>query len=333
MNKTLVKFGVFSALLSVIACTSGNHKNDAKEINVQANLISIDSDQYIIGRGAHIYVSDSLILYKDGHSKDKIITVLDPYTSLYRGQFADFGSGPNEITVPGAVIANGPLGNVCIFDHGQLKISSYNVDSALTDSQYHPYTIGHLNNGFFPDRYVYVNDSLGFARSIKMNGSRGGYTQDICKYNLKTGELSEFTNSKRIDGLKSIFGISISDSILVEGATNVDLLRIYDFKGNLYSDIRGSEYSDHISNEKVFYRDIVLTPKYILAGYSGKDGERASFADRIKVFTHDGSFVATIIIGKDIFDMGYHLGLNRLYFIFDDADMQLAYIDLTNILE
>ena len=66
--------------------------------------------------------------------------------------------------------------------------------------------------------------------------------QGLCKYNITTGELTEISDPERMAGLKSLFGISLADSIIAEGATNNDILNIYNFKGELLHKTEGPDY-------------------------------------------------------------------------------------------
>ncbi|MCM1355048.1 MAG: TolB-like 6-bladed beta-propeller domain-containing protein [Staphylococcus sp.] len=336
--KNIINIAVFSIWSILIVagfsgCSSDRQCSWTDTTDVSGQVVTFDSDPYLIGKTPNIYASDSMIVVKDPGAQEMILSVLDPHVNKFKGQLAAFGSGPDEITVPGAVVINDSLNSIYIFDHGQLKISSFQVDSALVNPDYAPVTINHFSNASFPDRYIYVNDSVGFARSIKMGKSRGGYEQGLCKYNLKTGELTEFDSSHRIAGLKSLFGVSLSDSIIAEGATNNDLMNIYDFDGKLLMEIKGPEYVDQVAGKKVYYRSIKTTPKYILAGYSGREGERDNFCDKIRVFTHDGKLVNTLYVGKDIYDMAYYQPLNRLYMVIEDENAQFAYIDLDKALK
>ena len=97
--------------------------------------------------------------------------------------------------------------------------------------------------------------------------------------------------------------------------------------------IKGPDYEPQVVKGKVFFREIKVIPDYILAAYSGRaSGENAYSADRIHVYNHDGSYVKTLIIGKDITDMAYDNTSNRLFCIFNDENIQFGYIELDGIL-
>ncbi len=319
-------------LFIVSSCGQNEDRTRNNETDISGNIVAFDTNDTPISAAAKIYTSDSVVIIKDGASKDKLLTIIEVPLLKIKGQIAKAGPGPDEIAVSGAVNIGEGGKSVTIFDYGQLKIATYDIDSALVDDNYSPVTVGNVANSQFPDRYVHVNDTLGFARSITMNPKKRSYTQGLCRYNITTGELTEITDSTRMEGLKSLFGISVADRLVVEGATNNDILNIYNFKGELLREIRGSEYEPQVSKDKVFFREIEVIPDYILASYSGREGENAYTADRIHVFRHDGSYVKTLVIGKNITDMAYNRMLNRLFCIFDDADIQFGYIELDEVL-
>jgi len=331
--KLLKKLRFIAIFILLISCRQSVDNSRNNHVDISQDVIPFDTDSIQIGAGARIYTSDSLVIIKDGQSNDMLLTIIDIQTLKTKGQIAKFGPGPDEVAVPGAVFIDRDNKSISIFDYGQLKISSYNIDSALVMDKYCPTTISNFNNQQFPDRYVHVNDTLGFARSITIDPKKKGYTQGICRYNITTGELTDISGPSRMEGLKSLFGISVADRIIAEGATNNDILNIYDFNGRLLHEIKGPDYEPQVVKGKVFFREIKVIPDYILAAYSGRaSGENAYSADRIHVYNHDGSYVKTLIIGKDITDMAYDNTSNRLFCIFNDENIQFGYIELDGIL-
>lgn len=316
----------------VISCRQFVDNSRNRDVDISQKVSPFDLDTIQIGNGAGIYSSNSIIVVVDGHSRDKILTIIDLPSLKVKGQIAQFGPGPDEISVPGAIFIDNDRKSISIFDYGQLKIATYDVDSALMKIDYSPTIRANFNNRQFPDRYVHINDSIGFARSITMSPQSREYSQGLCKYNITTGELTDISNPERMEGLKSLFGISLADSIIVEGATNNDILNIYNFKGELLHKINGPDYSPRVMKRKVFFREIEVIPQYILASYSGREGKKAYTADRIYVYNHNGSYVKTLIIGKDMTAMTYNQESNKLFCIFDDENVQFGSIELDDIL-
>ena len=330
--KQLHNISLIALIILIVSCCQTTDSSRSNEIDVSLKIVSFGTDTIQIGGNAQIYASDSLIIICDPHSKDMILTLVDLHSLEPKGQIAKFGSGPNEINVPGAIFIDNNDKSISVFDYGQLKIATYNIDSALVMSDYVPTTRAKFNTGQFPDRYVHVNDTLGFARSITMNLVKKGYSQGLCKYNISTGTLTEISDKKRMAGLKSLFGIYVPDGIIAEGATNNDILNIYNFQGELLHEIHGPDYETQVANEKVFFRQVRITSNYILAAYSGRDGKNAYSADRIRIYNHDGSYVKTLIIGKEVSDMNYDKNMNRLFCVFNDEDIQFGYIDLSGVI-
>lgn len=338
LNLYILVAVVFATVIT--SCNSDTHKDRANGDvieNISSLITSFDSDSAAVGSWSHIMSDDDWVFIIDSSAKDSIVTVFEAGNLNYKGHIAQKGPGPDEITVPGATVYDEKSGNIMMFDYGQLKVKSFNVDSALNTVGYSPTAVMDIPTGRFPDRYVHVNDTLGFARLIIMpdraSGKRG-FSQALCRYNLSTGEINEFGDTARMEGLRSLFDINPSKRILVECATNNDLINIYDFDGNKIREIKGPEYlTDTPSKEKQFFSQPVVSDKYIFALYSGSDDrETNSYGRYIQVYDLDGNYIKTLDPGKLIGHIVYDDKRGRLLIIFNDPDIQLGYVDINKAL-
>jgi len=136
--KLLKKLRFIAIFILFISCRQSVDNSRNNHVDISQDVIPFDTDSIQIGAGARIYTSDSLVIIKDGQSNDMLLTIIDIQTLKTKGQIAKFGPGPDEVAVPGAVFIDRDNKSISIFDYGQLKISSYNIDSALVMDKKNP---------------------------------------------------------------------------------------------------------------------------------------------------------------------------------------------------
>lgn len=327
--------------LSIVSCMKhrANDRHDGDIIeDVSDKVKGFDSEQFDFHSWANIQCTGGKIFVTDSQSTDSIIGVFNASDLSFKGLIAKFGPAPEEISVPGAVRYDQTTGLLSIFDYGQMTIKTYNVDSALAYKPYYPTTTGSIPSGRIPDRYVGLNDSVGIARLIKMpnpqSSKRGGYDQSLCRYNIKTGEIDEFDTSERQEGLKTLFAINAPKDRIVECAINNDLISIYDINGKKIRDIQGPNYDDSGVVKGVrFFTHVVTSDDYIFALYSGSDDKVTNiFGELIHIYDADGNYIKTLDAGTLIGHIAYDDNSNRLIIVCEGSDIQLAYIDLNEVL-
>ncbi len=196
------------------------------EIDISELIEEFPVEEPLINDGARLYGSDNYLYVKDYTSTDKITSVFSLPDGDFVGQFMDFGAGPNEIAIIGNINlftseADGREKAV-VMDHGNWRISIYDVDSALTDTTYIPRQVKSLDSTVFPSHYVYVNDTLGFARKIVISPGSTRFDQAIGKYNLMTGELTDFAPEEHISGNTSQIAVSKGAKKVIEAGGHVD---------------------------------------------------------------------------------------------------------------
>lgn len=327
-----------SILVGILGCTSCNtktvtdtditHSSRDNIVEVKDLVHPFDTDTIIISGNASIYVNDDHLFFKESEPTEAVVYAFNPETLEFQGAFGKPGPAPTEILVPGAMALNDEKGEAYIVDHGQLKIMAFNVDSAITRPDYTPWVRQIINGGKFPDRYVYVNDTLTFCRYISVKPDGNSFTQKLGVFNFNTGELTEFAPGEHPDDkCRTLFALSAKDNLLVEVGSNVDQIKIYDFEGNVIRRIKGPEYSE-VPGRKCYFRSAAVTNDYILALYSG---DADYFTEKLLVMSHDGEYLATLDLGYEVSLMAYSSKLNRLYLMLNDETEQFGYIDLNGL--
>lgn len=339
--RTLVKLVVFGYFLLAVytSCTNPSHHNQNRDDNIENisdKIKSFDTDEIDLHSWSDIICSGGKIFVTDSKAVDSIIAIFDASTLRYQGLIAKLGSGPEEITVPGALQYNDISKDLLIFDYGQMIVKAYNLDSALTHRPYVPHKVITIPANRIPDRYVGINDSTGIARLIIMpdkSSGEKGYAQTLCHYNIVTGETIEIENAGRQDKLKTIFAINKFKDRIIECGVNNDIITIYNLKGDKIRDIFGPKYdNDDVVKSTWFYTHVTASNKYIFALYSGNDDVATkSYGRYIYVYDLDGNFIITLDPGMLIAKICYDNTQNRLILTCENADVQLAYINLNDI--
>ena len=113
------------------------------------------------------------------------------------------------------------------------KDSSTRLTVSLNDSYYMPGIKKEINNIQFPSNYVFINDTLCFARIIEPTGNVG-HNEVVAKWNMQTGEVVKMKYSHpKVEKNVSLLAVSMDNETLVECYHNHDLMTIMDLDGNL----------------------------------------------------------------------------------------------------
>lgn len=320
-------------MVALVSCKSNHdsidiHQGDRDNIvDVKSLVTEFDTGDVILGPTTQVVNKCGYIFFKDYDSKEHIIQAFDSKTGKHIGSFAQFGHGPDEILITGQLQINDKERTAYLFDHGQLKIKAFNVDSALQLPDYKPWVKQRIDVGRFPSRYIWVNDTFGFGRLILPDIEHGGYTQGLCRYNLNTGDVTEIGEIHN-NGDKSMMGVSTDHKLMVEAYSTKDLIVIYDFDGNVRHRIYGPEWSGSKQSNLHYFNNAVIVGDKILAAYSGTE---SYYAQYIHVFDLDGHYEQTLDVGHDIYDMSYAEDINSLIFTLN-SDIQFGILNLEKTL-
>lgn len=331
--------GFISAIILSASCSGCSNSNSVetrqrqrdKVENITDKIRELPMADLIIGPAGRINVTENHIFFTDANAADNYVNMISPFTLKHEGSFAKIGPGPEEIQSPGAVSMNDELGTVYIFDYGHWQVAAFNIDSALTVPDYKPWVKLKITSSAFPSHYAHINDSIGFAREISNWDLNNSYSQAICTFNLSTGEQRPFAEAeRRPDNRSLVTPYAGADSIVVETCSNNDLMLIYDFNGNLLRKVKGPHYGNNPDKHTAYFNKSVVTPRYILASYSGGPRNTEYFGTKLHIFNHQGDYIKTFETGRTIIDFGFHEKTNRLFFVFND-EMQFGILDLDNM--
>ncbi len=313
-----------------------NQERD-NEIDVSELIEEFPVEEPLIHASIPILGSDKYLYLYDFKSTDKVLSVFSLPEGKYIGQFMDFGEGPDEVSMSCDInFITSPIDQrekAIVLDLIQHRISIYDVDSALTDSLYVPRIMKPLDATTFPMDYFYVNDTLGFSRKVTLLPETTRFQQALGKYNLRTGELTDFAPEEHFDDNYSGLAISKAAERVIEASANVDIVVIYDYDGNVLRRVKGPNYKPKAEGWMNYFSDVKVGGPYILGVYSGGDWNREQLGKQIIVMDLDGNYIATLNIGKRIRDLYYHEPSGVLWLSFSKDDMQFGKLNLAEALK
>ena len=310
---------VLSLVMAVYSCGKGESGVVGSVTDVSQHIQALDTDDFLIGKSANIYVFGDRLYIVDTKATDKILYVFDTESGKYLGSALNPGPSPYEITEPGALGVNAATGDALMFDYGQNRIVAFNVDSILFDSVYGIRTLRKLDMSGFPDSYVYVNDSIGYGRLIIPDGKHS-YSQTVCRYDVRNDDIRKFSTSKAIgEGNRSSVAVSPDGKTIVEACRTQDLIVVYDAAGNPVKEIKGKKYDPVADQSMSFFSGAAVTDRHILVAYCGKKVNEGFYGDRIMVFDLDGNYIATLDPDIEIRKMAYSPTTDNLYISTPDS--------------
>lgn len=307
-------------------------------INVKNQVKEIAIEDVLIGRVARPFLIDNYLVIGDYSSMDKLIHIFNKNNFSYLTSIASLGQGPGEVANMGHIGIDETHLKLYVSDHGKQKIFSYDIDSVLEGSIYSPQVKAEMNVGKFPDRYLYVNDSLSIGLIIEPIGTND-FKSSVAKWNMNTGEivLMKYEHpdikKKRIS-----FTASIENRVYVECHTYHDLMTICSLNGDLKYNIYGPNWNSEKGRDS-YYRGVAFCKDKILVSYSGEEtfskdtnsGMRLNNPTKFLVFDLNGNYIKTLETGYQIYEYCYDKDNNRIIMILDD-EIQFAYLDLDGII-
>jgi len=308
-----------------------NKRNNITDVKERVQKIEIED--VMIGSVARLFLADNYLIIMDYKSLDMLIHLFDRNNYTYVTSAIPRGQGPGEVTNMGYIGVIEDKKELYVSDYGKLKIFNYLIDSILNDPYYIPVIKKEIDNVQFPDSYVFINDTLSYAKIIEPTGNVG-HNEIAAKWNMQTGEVKKMKYSHpKVDKKRISLAVSMEHETLVECYRNHDLMTIMDLDGNLKYNIYGSNWNNRDESRLQHFGDIVLRGDKIIASYSG--GNRMTeeyYPNKLIIFNINGDYIKTLDIGYRISDFCYDKQYDRLIFNFEDV-IQFGYLEMNNILD
>ena len=312
-------FPAFAIAITCFSCANRSYTDQGNVINVDSLVEGVGTSDALISNNSNIYVFGERLYIVDNKPHDKVLHVFDVNDGMYLGSAISFGPSPEEISIPDALGVNTDTGDAIMFDFGQNRIVSFNVDSILANDSCAPRTMVSLNPAKFPSHYIHVNDTTGYCRMIVPTPEKS-YTQKLARYNIKTGDVTEFSNCDAVaDNNKSKVAVAPDGKKIIEACRTQELIVIYDDKGNPVKEVKGQNYLPEADNMMSYFTGATVTDRHILAAYSGKNARKHFYGNYIVVFDLDGNYITTLDTGVPIIGMAYSPTNRNLYISTPDS--------------
>lgn len=290
-------------------------------------------DNVLIGSYARMFLLGDYLIIGDYRSTDQLIRIFDKNTFRYLTSTANIGQGPGEITVMGHIGIDEKRNRFYVSDHGKMKIFSYDMDSVLANPEhYSPSVKAEMNMTQFPDRYLYISDTLSLTRLITPT-SVSTFEECVAKWNIEkmTFEPMPYKHPD-IKNKRISFAASLDLGLFVECYSRHDLMTICDMNGNLICNIYGPNWDNGSEKSKRHhYGSVSFCNDKIIAAYSGGNHLTNYEPTQILVFNTQGEYLKTLDIGRKIIDFCYDKDNNRLIMNLND-EYQFAYLNLDELL-
>ncbi len=333
MNKLLYLLLIIASWSCSQNPETEKHQNKRDQvIDVRDRVKEFSTQDVLIGRISRSYLIDDYLIVTDYNAPDKLIHLFDKNTFEHLASSTYQGQGPGEITIIGHVEFDEANRRFFVSDHGKLKIFAYDLDSVLTNPDYQPSVKKKKKKKQFPDKYLYLNDTLCIAQIIEPIGNNN-YKPSVARWNMSTGEIIpmpyEFPGLKKV---RFIYAASAEHKLYVQCYTQYDLMTICDFNGKLKCNIYGPKWDSEITQTQHYTLGVAFCGDKILALYSGGDHRTdAYYPTKFLVFDLNGNYLKTLETGYMITDFCYDKDNNRLIINFND-EIQFAYLNLEGII-
>lgn len=337
MNKVLCQLILFVICLS---CTSNTatEKFQSKRnniINVSDRIKEIEIEDVLISNFTSIGIIDKYLFITDYKSANELIHIFDKKGFKYVTSTGFRGQGPGEIANIGNIAEDKMNRKFYVSDHGKKRIFSYDLDSAILDPAYLPVEKMKMDGELFPDKYIYLSDTLSIGIVIQVLGD-SDYQPSICRFNMLSGEMTpmSYKVNTKVKKKRISFALSPENGIYVECYRPHDLATICSIEGNLKYNIYGPNW-DSDTDSKDYFGPVVFCGDRIVALYSGEksftNDRKSNLPTKFMVFDLEGNYMKTLESGYDIVSICYDKDNHRIIMNLDDV-MQFAYLDLGNLL-
>lgn len=299
--KTII-YLVFVIILS--ACKGVDNKSEIYQnsrnniINIHDNLKEIKINDVLISKYSQPYILNNYLIIADYTSIDKSVHIFNKKEFSYLLSTGILGMGPDEITSFSSLAINNSKNEFYITDSGKQKIFTYNMDSLINNSNYKHSIKGKIGKSEFPNRFIYINDSLSYASTIIPTGNTG-YNQCIAEWNMNTNIFTpiKYTHPE-IEKIRLNMTVSIEHDMIVACYDYHDLISILDLDGNLKYNIYGPNWNNEKSNKNKYYSSAIVAKDLILATSSfGRDNfsQNEYLPTSILIFDLSGNYHGSFI--------------------------------------
>ncbi|MFW5700598.1 MAG: 6-bladed beta-propeller [Cyclobacteriaceae bacterium] len=335
-------------LLSILIQGCSKKDSESEVYHLERNNL-IDISPFIqevsiknrLGKVVLLEITKSYLVICDLMSIDKGIHLYDLRTFKYVNSVAKIGRGPNEITRIGEVSYNRKTNELWVPDMAKRIVFKFPLDSLLYEENIDPIKGFQIYDSLaLLGHFDFVNDSIIIGNAMKVNSSNNIYV-NLVKFNIKSNHISEFgyEHPEAIEKRSlSSSRFSLKNDIIVKGYLRCDLLSILDEKGNLKVNIYGKNWFN-TNKKRSFYEKISFYDNFILGSYNG-DVEivydkfkrpQVNPPSKLLVYSLNGKYKFTLFTKYKFSNFTIDEVNKRIYFVFEDANCHIGYVDLNKV--
>ncbi|MCQ2973831.1 MAG: hypothetical protein MJ211_03365 [Bacteroidales bacterium] len=324
----------FLLLLCLYSCSSNNditkyQKKRGNIIEVKNKIKEIDLNDVLLHENSVPYIFGKYFIVLDPYTTEKVINIFDKTTFKHLVSVGNHGQGPFEYVSAGG-FADNHKGEFYLTDFGKYVINSYHIDSLINDSVYQPKEFRRIKESSFPSDYIIINDSITIAQLIHPT-SISTFVEYTGIWNIKTGNISMLTDTIIQECHKKRFVLAVSpqDEIFAECNYLIDMICIYNFKGELLHKVFGPDIK---KEHYLTFNDATFSNDYLFTLYQGGDYGSEMYDSKCIIFKKNGDYVATLHLGYNVIRFCYDQDNNRLIFWCND-EILCCYLDLNGIID
>lgn len=331
------KLFFFLLLFSLSCCKSSSPKEKhftsiTPMEDVHDRITGIPIQETPISSFGKIYILNDYLIIKDNQNAPNLIYLFDKNTFSYIKSIAPRGRGPREITNIGDICPDEKNRKFYVFDHGKLKLFSYDIDSAIRYPSYTFQEKADLNEFFYPDRCCYINDTLSIVALTEVVNNYEKVNELAGTWNMINGKITVGYENPDIKKKRFSFTASEEQNIYVKCYSRYDLMTICRLDGSLKCNIYGPLWRKDITTICHYNMDVHVCGDKILALYSGADYRSKEFyPSKIRVFDTAGNYIKTLETGYPILYFCYDKDHHRII-LYTYDEMQFGYLDLEGII-
>jgi hypothetical protein len=311
--------------------------NRSNIVNVHDKVIEIvfHEDEVLISGSNRLYPVDNTLIIVDHKSTDKLLHFFDLNGLKYLTSFASRGKGPKELVNPGYLATDESNRRFYVSDNGKMIIYGYSLDSIFNNTFYKQEVKYKMNEGLFPIKYYYINDTLSISILLEPIGV-SDFQNYLAKINFQTGTIKKINyDAPNLDyKLKKWLNIDVleTQNLCAISYYCVDLITLCNLNGEVKCNIFGPNYNKNGDGKKYFTK-ITFCNNVIIAAYSGIDWGEDDAPRQLVVFDIDGNYLKTLDTGYRIVDYCFDKKHNRLLLSLNDVEIQFAELKLDDLID
>lgn len=300
-------------------------------VDVHDKIVEIPTEETPMSIFSKVYIMDKYLIITDYKSINKLIYLFDKNTFQLVQNVTPIGQGPGEMSNIGNLCTDERNRKFYVFDNGNLKLLSYDLDSVINNPDYIYQTKANLSEKIFPMNCCYISDTLSIVSVAQVIGNWETVHELAGRWNMTTGEIVLGYENSWAEKKRFSFAASEEQGIYVKCYSRYDLMTICNLDGSLRCNVYGPGWTERITDTCHYNMEVCICSDKILALYAGVDHRGNDYPTQIRVFDTNGEYIKTLYMGCHLYRFCYDKENHRIIFVAGD-EIQFGYLDLEGII-